>query len=176
MANDSLTFLQVLPTYNNFIAGDTPTETLAAMKLSNQQEWTNEVYRVLKRRYCHWEIAYENECDFINALWERIEVFAPNYFERKRRYDQLLTLSDDELYNIGSNITNFVDNTNERYEDPFEAPLKNITSQTSSKDKGDIVSRLRSQIYNAQFQILNDFLDKFKYLFIRATSASDYYG
>ena len=166
--------------------------------------WVPELYRIIMRRYKNWEICYTNVSDFLDALWERAEIHFPNYYYRKSVYDKLLSMSDMDLLNSGASsqitkgtvkneskgISNDVEHNNDIVTDPLETVLENITKQNATKmgstDTTDMTQefsnfadkseRIRAQIYNANMTLLEDFLRRFKSLFILATSRSEYYG
>lgn len=166
--------------------------------------WVPELYRIILRRYKNWEIAFTNVSDFIDALWERSEIHFPNYYYRKSVYEKLLSLDDDDLLNSGVStqktngtvtntdtlLDNKIEHNNDVVSDPLNTVLLNVSSQNASKDDSRNVSditqtfsnfadkseRIRAQIYNASMTILEDFLRKFKSLFILVTTRSNYYG
>lgn len=166
--------------------------------------WVPELYRIILRRYKNWEICYTNVSDFLDALWERAEIHFPNYYYRKSVYQRLLSMSDTDLLNSGKSsqttkgtvkndsktISNVVEHNNEFVTDPLDTVLENITNQNAAKggstDTTDMTQefsnfadkseRIRAQIYNANMTLLEDFLRKFKSLFILVTSSSNYYG
>lgn len=140
------------------------------------QVWSKEVYRILLRRYRNWEIAYINVDDFLDSLWERIEIHTPNFYIRKAFYENLLTLSDKELLSQGQSIHNFVEHTDDVVDDPLDNVLKNITNQSADKAFSDYPSRLRSLISSAQYTLIEDYCKKFKSLFLKIYMGERYYG
>lgn len=166
--------------------------------------WVPEFYRLIMRRYKNWEICFTNVSDFLDALWERAEIHFPNYYYRKSVYNKLLSMNDADLLNSGKTtqivkstvtnnskgISNNVEHNNDIVTDPLETVLQNITTQTALKNNSTDVTdtsqeysnfadkseRIRAQIYNANMILLEDFLRKFKSLFVLATSRSGYYG
>lgn len=185
MANDTVLFKTICPDYNAFSTSIAAQETVSAMKvykridgnvaLMETSEWLPDIYRVVFRRYKNWEIAFENEGDFLDSFWEKLEIHAPNYLERKYRYEMYLTLSDEELFRQAESVSNFIEHSNETVPDVFK-PLQQITNQNNAALKGDKVSRLRDQIRSLQVAVLNDFLSHFKDLFLSLNTSSDYFG
>ena len=177
--SDTLYFKDVVGTFEEFIATPVAVETIPNVKIYNnsiiveKEVWQKEVYRVLMRRYKNWQISCYMTDDFLDMLWERIEIHTPNYFERKNRYDQFLRMTDTELLTQNKIISNLVEHTDDRVDNPLDEELKNVSSQTATKSFGDYANRLRSQIYNAQATLLEDYLKKFKSLFIMLTTKTD---
>ena len=184
MANDSILYKNAVGSYNEFIATEQATETLENIIVYDAEtrepiqysEYMPNIYRLLLRAYRNSEIAYSNISDFLDGLWMLIEMHVPNFMERYNRYQQLLKMTDKELLNSGEYIGNFIENTNEQYENPLDEPLKNITNQNSSRNYGDYAGRIRSQIYNARMTLITDFTQQFKDLFLRLNSKSYYYS
>lgn len=180
--NDTLLFNQVCPDYDAFISYPEATETIDHMQvydgegnLVNMQIWSKELFRLINRHYRHYEIAYNNPSDFLNRMWEIIEMEFPNYMIKKSRYDKLMSMNSKEIMKLGVRITNFIENTNDRADDVFE-PLDNITSQNSELQTGDYVARLKGQLNVMQARLIQDFVSKFRTLFLRLTNKSVYFG
>lgn len=176
---DTIKFKTVIPDYPTFINSQVAIDTIQNFTVWGKngeiipiETWGNNIFRLLFRRYKNWEINYDNVDDFLDALWERLEIQIPNYYMRKIRYEQLLSLTDNELLSTGRYISNFVDHSDETVEDPLNSILKNLTSQNSSQNFGDFSGRIRQQIYNAQMNLINDFLKFFNNLFVRFSQSS----
>lgn len=170
-ADYSLQFKEIYPHENNFLADE---ECIAVRKALEPFGYTEdnykEIYRLIFRRYKFSEILFDNRYAFSAILFEKLEVLIPNYFTRKAQYDKIMKMDDKELMNVSSEIFNMTENTNERYEDPFEAPLKNITNQNARQEQGDKLSRLRFHIQSLQMNLINDLLYPLKPLFINVSS------
>lgn len=137
--------------------------------------WISEIYRLFFRRYHNWEIAYDNVDDFLDTLAERIEVHVPNFYLRKDFYNKLLTLSETELRQRGYDVGNYVEHTDTEVDDPFDV-LSQITNQNSSTSFSDKGNTYRNQIATLQYTLQEDFLRKFKSLFLQLHSLTNYYG
>lgn len=182
-ANDTLLFKTVIGSYDNFISSDIAVPTIQATVVykdntgtkAEPKDWLPEVYRILLRHYRNWEIYFDNADDFLDILWERIEIYAPNYFVKKFYYDRLLSLNEDDLLNEGISVHNFVQHTNDAVENVWE-PLKQLTNQDGYKNIGAISTKIKAQIYSVKMAILKEFVDKFKDLFILTTCSSNYFG
>ena len=181
-ANDTLLFKTVCPDLETFSSSEPAIDVIDNIKvydgegaLITNQVWLKEVYRLLYRHYRNSEIAYTNESDFLYRLWEIIEMEAPNYMLRKARYQKLMSLTTKEIMSLGINISNFIENTNDRAEDVFE-PLEKINSQNSELHSGATVARLKSQLNVLQARLIQEFVTKFRTLFIRLTNSSSYFG
>lgn len=177
--SDTLYFKDTITSFDDFISSPVAIDTIPNITvfcnsvIVEKEVWEKEVYRVLMRRYKNWQISFYMVDDFLDMLWERIEIHTPNYFERKGRYTKLLSLTDTELLTQSKMISNLVEHTDDRVENPLDEELKNVSTQTASKSFGDIAGRLRSQIYTAQATLLEDYLKKFKSLFILATTKTE---
>ncbi len=185
-ANNTLYFKNVIGTYDEFLATQQAQDALLNIivyqrtngeaKVADVNFWGRDVYRILLRRFRNWEIAYDNIDDFLDALWETIEIYVPNYMARKQYYSQLLAMSDKELLSLGDSINNITEWNNDVVDNPLDQPLKNITSQNSSRTYADPSNRIRYQIHTAQFTLEKDFLDKFRFLFVRMFTLVNYCG
>lgn len=183
---NTLLFKQVFPDLATFkevlTSNDMQTHTIVYEYGSSEttavefDKWTSEVWRLLFRRYKHWQIAYMVESDFIDNFMETIEVQVPNYFARNSRYNALLKMSEKELLKTGYSVDNFIEHTDEEVTDPLNTELSQITNQSQSVTHGDKVSRLRTAISAAQYSLKTDFLNKFKWLFIKFNAATTYLG
>lgn len=166
-ANFSLQFKEIYPSLNHFTMDEEFVSLKKALETySYSDEQYSEIYRLIYRRYKFSEIMFDNKYAFSAILFEKLEVLIPNYFTRKSQYEKIMKMDDKELMNVSSEIFNMVENTNDRYEDPFEAPLKNITNQNSRQERGDKLSRLRFHIQSLQMNLINDLLLPLKPLFI----------
>lgn len=174
-ANDTILYKQAVGTYEEWStteqAEDVKTRLPSTLTTSQNLQM---LYQLLLREYRNWEIAFDSVDAFLDKYWTVIEVEFPNYMERKTRYEQLLALSDSDLLALETRIHNFVENTNERYEAPLSAPLPNITNQDSDITYADRLSRIRQKIQASKMDILHDFLNRFRWLFIRLTTRSIY--
>lgn len=170
-ADYSLQFKEIYPTEESFLNDEECLLVKKALeKFGYEEEKYKEIYRLIFRRYKFSEILFDNQYAFSAILFEKLEILIPNYFTRKKQYDKIMQMSDKELMNVSSEIFNMTENTNERYEDPFEAPLKNITNQNARQEQGDKLSRLRFHIQSLQMNLINDLLNPLKPLFINAMS------
>lgn len=187
-ANDTLLFKDVVGDYITFINLKQSQESSSKINIyvmkedrsiwkgsMAQSEYCQEVYRVLLRRFRNSEIAYDNVDDFLDRLWETIEIYAPNYFIRKSTYEVYLSLSDKDLIDNGMSISNFVEHTDDAVDDVWE-PIKTLTNQNQSKDVSGIAGRLRQHIASARHTVLKDFLKQFNKLFLSVNTHSNYYG
>lgn len=188
MANNTLLFKEVVGTYDDFISSTVASETIESTNVysgggdSNDSGstidsavWTKEIYRILIRHFRNYEVAFDNIDDFLDNLWERIEVHAPNYYQRKHYYNRLLQMTDSQLLDNGEAISNLIEHTDDAVSDVYDK-LKNITNQTQSKNYGAYAQRLRNQIYNAQMDLIRDFCRKFEGLFLLIGTTSVYCG
>lgn len=182
-ATDTLLFKQVIGTYEDFSSSYVANDTVKNMTVykdntgvkAKLDEWLPEVYRILLRHYRNWNIIFDNSDDFLDLLWERIEGFAPNYFVKKFYYDRLLSLDDESLLDEGISIQNFTQHTNDTVEDIW-TPLKQITNQNSNKGIGAISTKIKGQIYAAKMNLVREFVEKFKDLFILISASSNFFG
>lgn len=186
-ANNTLLYKNVVGSYTDFInskiAEETITYTIVYKGTHTDNvadtvpvaEWTAEIYRILLRHFRNYEIAFDNIDDFLDNLWERIEVHAPNYFQRKYQYNRLLSMSDKELLDNGEQISNFVEHTDDIVTEVYDK-LKNLTNQNQSKSYAAYAQRLRNQIYNSQMDLIRDFCRKFEGLFLLIGCTSNYFG
>ena len=170
-ADYSLQFKEIYPNADAFLQDE---ECIAVKEALSTFNYTDdnfrEIFRLIFRRYKFSEILFDNQYAFSAILFEKLEILIPNYFTRKAQYDKIMKMSDRELMSVSSEIFNMTENTNERYEDPFEAPLKNITNQNARQEQGDKLSRLRFHIQSLQMNLINDLLYPLKSLFINVTS------
>ena len=181
-AQDSILFKNAVGSYDDFMSTPVAVQTLQYMKCydSTTREalessaYMPNVYRLLLREFRNREICFTTIDDFLDMLWSVIENHTPNFMERYGRYQQLLSLSDDDLLSLGTSITNVVENTNDQPDDPLKAPLKNVTNQQSSRTYSDKPSKIRGQIYGAQMAIIDDYLSHFDWLFVKLGSSSQY--
>lgn len=174
--NNTLYFKTICSTFDEFKSYNGVTEMLNSLNSNIVTDGGSDLFRIIYRHYKNYEIAFDTPEAFIDAFSEIFEAEAPNYYTQKKWYNKILSLNEKELLEMSSSIENIVDNTNERYDDPFEAPLKNITSQNSSKEYGELASRLRAQVSRAQTNVIRNTLNDFKKLFIRISPITDYYG
>lgn len=173
-ANDTILYKQAVGTYEDWSTSDQATYVTNKDTSTFTDANMNELYNLLLREYRNWEIAFTEVDAFLDKYWTVIEVEFPNYLERKKQYDTLLSLSDEELMALETRISNFTENTNEHYEDPLSKALANITNQTADRTYADKLGRLRQKIQASRMDILHDFLNKFRWLFIRLTMRSIY--
>lgn len=181
-ASDSMLFKNVIGTYDEFISTPIAVETIKWLKcydIDTREEtpisnYLPNVYRLLLREFRNSQINFTTIDDFLDMLWSVIENYTPNFYERYNQYQRLLKLSDDDLLSLGTSITNVIENTNDQPTDPLKNPLPNVTNQQSSRTYSDKPSKIRGQIYSAQMTIILDYLDKFRWLFIRLSSTSQY--
>lgn len=131
-------------------------------------------FNLILRHYRNSEIAFQNVDDFRDLFFEKLEQVYPNYMVRRDYYRRLLTLTDKELLATSVYISNSTEYTNEEVANPLDEPLTHITNQNSSKSFASMAERLRTQIYNAQFQLVDDFLRKLRKLFIQLGTSSNY--
>lgn len=171
----TLHFKSIYPTEDKFINDPYAARFISMLPSSSATTEIKECYAILIRHYRNSEIAFENIDDFKDMFWERIEQAYPNYMLRRDRYKQLLELSDKELLSVSSHIINITNATNDVVDDPLDEPLKNITDQNASKSFGSKAERLRYQINLAQYELINDFVMRFKRLFIRFGTSSSIY-
>lgn len=187
-ANDTLLFKDVVGGFQDFTSTQQFIACAQAIKVHVMDEdgtiktttmanndYAMEVYGVLIRHFRNYEIAYDSPDDFLDRLWERIEIYAPNYFIRKSVYDRYMSLTDKELIDNGVSISNFVEHTDDEVDDVWK-PIKHLTNQSQNKDVSGIAARLRQHINTAKMTVLKDFLKQFDNLFISLTSCSNYYG
>lgn len=133
-----------------------------------------ESYTLLIRHYRNTEIAFHNIDDFRDLFWEKIEQVYPNYCIRNDYYNRILSLPEKDLLAISTEISNNIDYTNEEVTDPLDEPLTHITAQNSGRRFGSKAERFRQQLYTAQYQLIDDFIKKFKKLFIQLGTSSNY--
>jgi hypothetical protein len=113
MADNTLLFKTAIGSYEDFIGSFIGSETVNSMNISvgggsiSPNIWTREIYRILLRRYRNWQIAYEHVDDFLDMLWEKIEINAPNYLAQKFYYQKLLNMTDEELLSQESRDSKF---------------------------------------------------------------------
>ena len=188
MANNTILFKDAVGSYDDFISTPIASETIDATNVytggGNNNDtgevvdsavWTKEVYRILIRHFRNYEIAFDNIDDFLDYLWERIEVHTPNFYQRKHYYNRLLQMSDSQLLDNGEGISNLIEHTDDTVTEVFDK-LKNITNQSQSKNYAPYAQRLRNQIYNAQMDLIRDFCRKFIGLFLLIGTTSVYCG
>ena len=181
-ASNSMLFKNVIGTYDEFISTPIAVETIHWIKcyaIDTRIElpanaYLPNIYRLLMREFRNSQINFTTIDDFLDMLWATIENYTPNFYERYNQYQKLLKLTDDDLLSLGTSITNIVENTNDQPSDPLKNPLPNVTNQQSSRTYSDKPSKIRGQIYSAQMTIILDYLDKFRWLFIRLSSTSQY--
>lgn len=170
-ADYSLQFKEIYPNADVFLQDEECIAVKEALKTFGYTDDNfREIFRLIFRRYKFSEILFDNQYAFSAILFEKLEILIPNYFTRKAQYDKIMKMSDKELMSVSSEIFNMTENTNERYEDPFEAPLKNITNQNARQEQGDKLSRLRFHIQSLQMNLINDLLYPLKSLFINVSS------
>lgn len=187
-ANNTLLYKDAVGKYDDFISSTIAVETIPHTLVYNgtrdvdenpervpSDVWTKEVYRILLRHFRNWEIAFDNIDDFLDMLWERIEVHAPNFYQRRYQYNRLLQMSDDELLDNGERISNYIEHTDDPVNKVFDK-LKNISNQSQDKSYGAYAQKLRSQIYNSQMDLIRDFCKKFNGLFLLIGTSSSYFG
>lgn len=181
-AQDSILFKNAVGSYDDFMGTPVAVQTLQYMKcydsatreVLESSKYMPNVYRLLLREFRNREICFTTIDDFLDMLWSVIENHTPNFMERYYRYQQLLTLTDDDLLSLGTSITNVVENTNDQPDDPLKTPLKNVTNQQSSRTYSDKPSKIRGQIYGAQMAIIDDYLSHFDWLFVKLGASSQY--
>lgn len=185
MAINTLYFKDVCKDYDTFVSSEVAQETISnfpKMYVTTDEGFRVEVdlvttltdcYRLLYRRYKNWEIAYINPSDFYDILWELIEMHLPNYVERYNHYTRLLQLTDSDLLSNDITINNFVEHTDSEVEDPLNTVIPSVTNQDSSKSFAGKAQRLRQIINTTQYNLKNDFLNKFKFLFLRFGSSAE---
>lgn len=182
LADDSILFRNAVGTYDEFIATPVAIETLPYIHCYDvttrneieSSEYMPNIYRLLLREFRNSQINFTTIDDFLDMLWSVIENHTPNFIERYNQYQRLLQLTDDELMNMGTSITNIVENTNDQPDEPLKTPLKNVTNQQSSRTYSDKPSKIRGQIYTSQMTIVYDYLENFRWLFIRLGKSSTY--
>lgn len=176
-ANDSILYKEAVGTYEDFIASEQCQFAKTVMTPESiTPDALQRLYNILMREFSIWEIAFTSAENFLCKLWTVIEVYYPIYVQQVDYYNQLLTLPDNELLRLGHTIFNIVENTNERYDDPLSAPLKNITSQQSTVQYADKIPRLKQAIAAIKMNLLNDFLKNFNWLFVRFTNMAVKYN
>lgn len=166
MANYTLLFKDIFSNYEEFISFSDIEILLTRVSSIEETDWLEDTFYILQRRYKFFEICYNNEEPFINKLAEVIEINAPNYYSRKTLYNRLLKLDDTELKDRGFSILNVVEHNDTEIDKPLDNVLKQISSQQSNKTNAGTVEALRSQLYNLQMRIMDEYLNKFKFLFI----------
>lgn len=186
MANDTILFKDAVGEYSDFISSPQAQDVSQFCKVFehdgllstvvNFDTWSAEVYRLLLRRYRNWEIAYFNVDDFLDTLWERIEIHTPNFYIRRSFYNKMLNLSDSDLLSQGYNIQNFIEHTDDVVDDPLNTLLSTITNQSSSKAFSDYLSRLRQAISSHQYSLIDDYCRKFRSLFLMIQGYVNYCG
>lgn len=182
LADDSILFKNAVGTYDEFMTTPIAVETLPYIHCYDvttrneieASEYMPNIYRLLLREFRNSQINFTTIDDFIDMLWSVIENHTPNFMERYNQYQRLLQLTDDELMTMGTSIVNVVENTNDQPDEPLKTPLKNVTNQQSSRTYSDKPSKIRGQIYTSQMTIIYDYLDKFRWLFIRLGKSSTY--
>lgn len=182
LANDSILFKNAVGTYDDFMVTPVAVETLPYIHCYDvttrneieSSEYMPNIYRLLLREFRNSQINFTTVDDFLDMLWSVIENHTPNFIERYNQYQRLLQLTDDELMTMGTSIVNVVENTNDQPDEPLKTPLKNVTNQQSSRTYSDKPSKIRGQIYTSQMTIIYDYLDKFRWLFIRLSKSSTY--
>lgn len=181
-AVDSILFKNAIGTYEDFMATPIAVETLPYIHCYDVEtrneiissEYMPNIYRLLLREFRNSQINFSTIDDFLDMLWSLLENHVPNFIERYNQYQRLLKLTDDDLLSLGTSIVNVVQNTNDQPDEPLKVPLKNVTNQQSSRTYSDKPSKIRGQIYSSQMTIINDFLDKFRWLFIRIGRTPQY--
>lgn len=177
MANTTIELKTLIPTFEIFSNYSIILETVSNMKMEQfaDENWLQDTYRLLIRRYGYSEIMYNNPDAFMDRLAERIEIHAPNYYTRRTQYNKLLALSDEELKDKGYDVENFIEHTDTEVDAPLDTLLKQLSTQSQSKGFRGTAEAIRSQIYNAQMGLIDDYMSKFKNLFIRLNSGSNYF-
>lgn len=181
-AIDSILFKNAIGNYEDFMSTPIAVETLPYIhcydvetrKEITSSEYMPNIYRLLLREFRNSQINFSTIDDFLDMLWSLLENHVPNFIERYNQYQRLLKLTDDDLLSLGTSIINVVENTNDQPDEPLKVPLKNVTNQQSSRTYSDKPSKIRGQIYSSQMTIINDFLDKFRWLFIRIGRTPQY--
>lgn len=173
--SSTLLLKQIFKTIDEFKAYEGVEDMINSLNTEIVTDGGADLFRILYRHYKNYEVAFDTPDSFVDAFSEIFEAVAPNYYTQKKWYNKVLSLNEKELLEISSSIENAVDNTNEHYDNPFEAPLKNITSQNSSKEYGEVASRLRAQVSRAQTNVIRGTIYEFKKLFIRIGLVTNYY-
>lgn len=181
-AIDSILFKNAIGNYEDFMSTPIAVETLPYIHCYDVEtrneitsyEYMPNIYRLLLREFRNSQINFSTIDDFLDMLWSLLENHVPNFIERYNQYQRLLKLTDDDLLSLGTSIINVVENTNDQPDEPLKVPLKNVTNQQSSRTYSDKPSKIRGQIYSSQMTIINDFLDKFRWLFIRIGRTPQY--
>lgn len=182
LASDSILFKNAIGSYDDFCSSPIAVETLKYIKCYNIEtrqpmdysEYLPNVYRLLLREFRNTQINFTNVDDFLDMLWSVIENHTPNFIERYNQYQKILTLTDDELLSLGTSIINVVENTNEKVDDPLKDVISYVTNQQSSRTYSDKPTKIRAQIYSSQMTIINDYLDNFRWLFIKLGSSVNF--
>lgn len=186
MSDDSILYKKAVGLYSDFISSEIGKETIENMTVYRIKdgspepvevdEWCPFIYRILMRRYRNWQIFFENIDEFLDCLWEKLEILVPNFFLRYDRYQSFLKLTDEQLLDNGYSIQSFVDHTDDEVDNPLKDVIKTVTTQSASRTWSGTPDRLRYSIYNSNLKLVDEFLNQFKKLFIRLGATTEYFG
>lgn len=164
--SNTFTFNQLLPNFDAFkvFVSEIPMDvsTMSELEISILEH----CYNLLNRRYGIANVRYTTPEAFYNEL---AIVFDDEYKKYSKRYkliQEAYALTSDDLIEINRTIQNYANNPNTAPTNPLD-PLEFISSQTYQVGRSNKLQGYLMAIESLPSQYDEDFLNKFKYLFIQ---------
>lgn len=123
-------------------------------------------FKILYNRYCLSNVRYSTKeafyCEFMIVLDDSVK----QYMKRYKLIQKAYALTDAELIELNRAIQNYANNPNTTPTNPLD-PLEYISSQTFQVNVSNKLQAYLLAIETLPSQYDDDFLNKFKYLFIQ---------
>lgn len=185
-ATNTLLFKSIYPTYDEFkadpymsdlierlvVVADSGGGTVVEVPYDN---WARTLYTWVYRRFSNWEVANDNASDFAALFAERVETLLPSMWRKHSLYQEVLRMTPDELVRNGQSVASLVIHNDTEVDDPFD-PLNTPTQQTAQRIDGARAERITAAVYRLNAELIREFLDKFKDLFLTVVLSSTFYG
>lgn len=164
--NNATTFLfqEVFPDYETWQSFITKADIV---NYSDPGEAAFDAYcfKLLSRKYRNNNIRYLDPNDFSCELANIYENHFNAFKKRKELIDGLYNLTLDEITEVSKAITNIANNPNNTVDDPSQ-PLDFISGQTYQIAKNGRINSYLQALDSIPDKRIDDFLSKFKYLFM----------
>lgn len=123
-------------------------------------------YNILYKRYCLDNVRYPSPQAFYSEFAIALDDSLKQYLKRYKLIQKAYALTDADLTELNRAIQNYANNPNTAPTNPLD-PLEYISSQTLQVNKSNKLQAYLLAIESLPSQYDEDFLNKFKYLFIQ---------
>lgn len=131
------------------------------------------VYNHLLTAYYDWHFIYGDDLGISLNVMHMIEEYYPNVLKRLAIVDELRGMSLDDFKKSGLNINS--QGANPKTETDMDALIDMVDSQTASFQLKSDEQALRAQFNSLYDGIMEDFIDRFKFMFVKLyTGVTDY--